>query len=221
MNQEQQSLAALQDIKNMMNRSSRFISLSGLSGVAAGCCALVGAWFAFGIVQRNGGLAHTYETKEPVDLTGSGLQLLQSFMGYSLFWIAVFTFLAAFVSSFFFTWWRSRKQGIPVWGTMARKLTWSVLLPMAVGGIFLLKLIEAGAFGLIAPGSLLFYGLALVNGSRYTVGEIRFLGYAVLLLGVISCWFPGYGLYFWAAGFGVLHIIYGIVMWNKYERTSA
>jgi hypothetical protein len=71
---------------------------------------------------------------------------------------------------------------------------------------------------LIAPTCLLFYGLALINASRYTLGEIRYLGCCELILGIISLWVPGYGLIFWAAGFGVLHIIYGIIMWWKYER---
>jgi len=141
-------------------------------------------------------------------------------MGSRLFWIACITLISAIVMAFIFTYIRSSKQGIPVWGVMAKRLMWNVALPMMAGGIFLLKLIEAGVYGLIAPGCLIFYGLALVNGAKYTLGEIRYLGYVMVMLGLINCWFPGYGLYFWAAGFGVLHIVYGIVMWNKYERKS-
>ena len=218
MSNRNSSLDAIQDIRSMMDRSSRFISLSGLSGVAAGCCALVGAFFAYQVIYNSGGVAYEVEQGYGNDTAGYGVNMLKNFMGQQLFWIAALTFVAAFLLAFLFTWMRSRKQQIPVWGTMAKKLTWNVLLPMVAGGVFLLKLIEAGAFGLIAPGCLLFYGIALVNGSRFTVGEIRYLGYAIILLGLINCWFPGYGLYFWAAGFGLLHIVYGIVMWNKYER---
>jgi len=91
-------------------------------------------------------------------------------------------------------------------------------IPMVAGGLYILKLIEHGSFGLIAPGCLIFYGLALVNGSKYTLGEVRFLGYGQIILGIINLWYTGYGLYFWAAGFGVLHIVYGVIMWSKYER---
>ena len=91
---------------------------------------------------------------------------------------------------------------------------------MVAGGLYILKLIEHGSFGLIAPGCLIFYGLALVNASKYTLSEVRYLGYCQILLGVINCWFVGYGLYFWAVGFGLLHIIYGTVMWYKYERAK-
>jgi hypothetical protein len=217
MNSQNQSIEALQDIKNMMNRSSRFISLSGLSGVAAGICALIGAWFAYGVINPTNDGTRTRNLYD-FQLNDGGIPTIRAFMGDRLFWIAVFTFLAAFVFAFLFTWLRSRKENIPVWGVMARRLMWSVLMPMVVGGIFLLKLIEAGVYGLIAPGCLIFYGLALINGSKYTVGEIRYLGYANVLLGLINCWYPGYGIFFWATGFGVLHIVYGIVMWNKYER---
>ncbi len=216
--QENQPLETLQDIKSIMNRSSRFISLSGLSGVSAGICALVGAWFAYGVIHRSGGVAYHLERDYQNDYRGFGVSLLKSLMGSALFWIAVLTFISAFCFAFVFTYFRSRKERIPIWGVSARRLTWNVLLPMIVGGIFLLKLIEAGVFGLIAPGCLIFYGIALVNGSKFTLGEIRYLGYAIIILGLINCWFQGAGIYFWALGFGVFHIVYGIMMWTKYER---
>jgi hypothetical protein len=96
----------------------------------------------------------------------------------------------------------------------------NVIIPLAVGGIFLLRSMQLGQYELIAPGCLIFYGLALINASKYTLGEIRYLGYCELLLGLINLWMIGYGLYFWAAGFGLLHITYGIIMWNKYERVN-
>lgn len=220
MNSQHQSIETLEDIKKMMDRSSRFISLSGLSGVAAGTCALAGAWFAKSVID--GG--EQTGSKSILEGNGSyddiGADMLKTFMGSRLFLIAGITLIAAVLFAFIFTYIRSSKQGIPVWGTMAKRLIWNVAFPMIAGGIFLLKLIEAGVYGLIAPGCLIFYGLALINGAKYTVGEIRYLGYVLILLGLVNCWFPGYGLYFWAAGFGVLHIVYGVVMWNKYERKS-
>ena len=218
MNSQNQSLETLEDIKKMMDRSSRFISLSGLSGIAAGICALVGAWFANMVIDGGGQIGVNARRGVHESYEEIGVDMLQAFMGNRLFWIALFTFLAAITFAFIFTYIRSSKQGIPVWGVMAKRLMWNVALPMGAGGIFLLKLIEAGVYGLIAPGCLIFYGLALVNGAKYTLGEIRYLGYALIVLGLVNCWYPGYGLYFWAAGFGLLHIIYGIVMWYKYER---
>jgi hypothetical protein len=214
MNDQQQTLEELQHIKKMMERSSRFISLSGLSGIAAGLCALVGAWFANNVIVENGGpsgyravVIHTFDVNS-----------LQDFMGHRLFQIAALTFCAALCLSFLFTWLRSKKNNIPMWGSMAQRLLINVAVPMIVGGIYLFKQMQFGNYGLIAPGCLIFYGLALVNASKYTLGEVRYLGYCQLLLGIINCWYVGYGLYFWALGFGVLHIIYGIVMWYRYER---
>ncbi len=219
MDSQNQSLETLQDIKKIMDRSSRFISLSGLSGIAAGVCALVGAYFAHGVINRGERGWSIREMDRLLQYDGPlGIDMIKAFMGSRLFWIAVFTFITAFLLAFIFTYIRSAKQGIPVWGAMARRLMWNVIMPMIAGGVFLLKLIEAGVYGLIAPGCLIFYGLALVNGSKFTLGEIRFLGYAMIVLGIINCWYPGLGLYFWAAGFGLFHIIYGLLMWNRYER---
>ena len=198
----------LQHIRQMMEQSSRFISLSGLSGIAAGTCALAGAYFASGVINKSGGNS----LKELDNHLYNGNLHVRDYMGNSLFLIALFTLIAAFVLSVIFTWLRS------IWGSASKRLLINVGIPMVAGGLYILKLIEHGSFGLIAPGCLIFYGLALVNGSKYTLGEVRFLGYGQIILGIINLWYTGYGLYFWAAGFGVLHIVYGAIMWSKYER---
>jgi len=216
MNEQQHSFEQLQHIKQMMERSSRFISLSGLSGIAAGVCALVGAWFANDVIQDSGGPS-SYRSVVARTLEFSSLQ---DFMGHRLFQIALYTFFAALFFAFLFTYLRSKRNKIPMWGYTSRRLIINVSIPMLAGGIYLFKQMEFGNYGLIAPGCLLFYGLALVNASKYTLGEVRYLGYCQLLLGIINCWYVGYGLYFWAIGFGLLHIVYGSVMWYKYERNK-
>ncbi len=216
MNEQQQSLQDIQQIKQMMERSSRFISLSGLSGIAAGICALAGAWFANNVIMENGGpsvyravVNRTIET-----------ETVQDFVGHRLFQIAIITFFAALLSSFLFTYLRSKKNKIPMWGYTSKRLLINVAVPMIAGGIYLFRQIQFGNYGLIAPGCLIFYGLGLVNASKYTLGEIRYLGYCQVLLGIINCWYVGYGIYFWATGFGLLHIIYGMVMWLRYEKNN-
>jgi hypothetical protein len=211
MDEQQQSLDTLRDIKRMMERSSRFISLSGLSGVAAGLCALAGAWFANAKIKA--WLAG--ETVNEGVLYGSGVQLIED-----LLLIAVLTFAGAFVSAFIFTYLRSRKNNIPMWSTATWRLLWNTLIPLSAGGLLILRMMQLGHFELVAPSCLIFYGLALVNASKYTLGEVRYLGYVQLILGVINLWFTRYGLGLWAIGFGVLHIIYGVAMWWKYERKA-
>ncbi len=213
MSEQNQGLDTLKDIKQMMERSSRFISLSGLSGISAGLCALVGAWWGYSVIQNGGGIP--FHEKEVAHIIS-----IREFMESRLFHVALITFVAALVVAFIFTWVRSKKNNIPIWGSASRRLLWNVALPMIAGGLYLLKLVQLGYFGMIAPGCLIFYGLALVNASKYTLGEIRWLGYGNIMLGIINSWYPGYGIYFWAAGFGILHIIYGALMWWKYERVS-
>lgn len=212
-----EQLSAIKDIKKMMERSSRFIGLSGWSGIAAGICGLVGAWFAYRVIGRSRYAADNELVEKSRGYSDDGFFSVQEIIGNRLFVIAALTFAAAFISAFIFTFIKSRKNNTPIWGSSAKRLLISISVPMIAGGVFLLKLINNGAFGLIAPGCLLFYGLALLNGSKYTVGEIRYLAYCEIILAIVSCWFIGWGLYFWAVGFGVLHIVYGAFMLNKYE----
>lgn len=217
---DQQPIDQLKEIKKMMEKSSRFISLSGWSGVAAGSCALVGAYFANTIVHADRIFKYHDYNGRSGNAASTNISIFD-FMGNRLFVIAILTLIAAFISAFIFTYIRTRKNNTSVWSVASRRLLFNVAIPMLVGGIYLLKLIENGTYGLIAPGCLIFYGLALINGSKYTLGEIRYLGYCEIVLGLINCWYPGWGLYFWAIGFGILHILYGIVMWNRYERNDA
>lgn len=204
MQQNNEHLDALHDIRNMMERSSRFISLSGLSGIAAGCCALAASLYIRGEINH-------YFSESNGDQSAMSLRT-------TLLATALVTFSVALLLAFLFTYLRSRSTGIPIWGITAQRLLVNTAIPLAVGGVVVLKLLEAGLIGLVAPMCLLFYGLALINGSKYTLREVRWLGFSQLLLGLINLWMIGYGLLFWAIGFGLLHIIYGAMMWWKYEK---
>lgn len=212
-----QHLESIKDIRQLMQKSSRFISLSGLSGVAAGLCALAAAWVVYR--KLDGSLYGGYDGSREIR-GGYGSGLMADSLTGELLLIAAVTFVAAASLAFLFTYIRSRKVGMPIWGFTARRVMIAVAVPMIMGGLVIWRMMEMGYFGLVAPVCLIFYGLGLVNASKYTLSEIRYLGYGQLILGAINLWYLGYGLYFWAAGFGVLHIIYGIVMWNRYERTK-
>lgn len=214
MNEHQQTLEDLQHIKKMMERSSRFISLSGLSGISAGLCALIGAWVAWPYVFGQKDLVINESLAIAQALTNDYSIILNTY----LFWIAAITFISAFITAFSFTYIKSKKEGTAIWSNTSKRLMVNVSIPVIVGGLFLFRLIHFGTFGLVAPGCLIFYGLGLVNASKYTLPEIRYLGFVQILLGIINLWFVGYGLYFWAAGFGLMHILYGVYMWQKYER---
>ena len=216
MNNHSEHLDALRDIKQMMEKSSRFISLSGFSGIAAGSCALIGAAFAYPLVYENNSSLLPSQNRE-TSLYDPAFPYL-THKGGELLLIALLTFTAAFLSAFIFTYLRSKKTNTPVWNKASKRLTFHVLFPLLAGGIYLLKLLQLGTLGMIAPGCLIFYGLALLNASKYTLKEIQYLGISEILLGVLTLFFTGGGLYFWAIGFGLLHIFYGTIMWWKYER---
>jgi hypothetical protein len=216
MSDQNHHLNTLQDIKQMMERSSRFISLSGLSGIAAGACAIVGAWFANSVIEEN---RASVSNMKSIGSNNTNVSI-RDWMGNDLVQIAAATFVAALVFSFIFTYLRSKKTNIPIWGSQARRLLINVMIPMVAGAIYLFELMQNQAYGLIAPGCLIFYGLAVLNASKYTLPETRYLGYGEILLGIINLWFIGDGIYFWALGFGILHIVYGTAMWWKYERST-
>ncbi len=203
----------LLSIKQMMEKSSRFISLSGLSGIAAGMCALVGAHFAKYEIAGH----YSVTTSSLADNTNFAFFLRQLYND-PLFLIAALTFNSALLLAFIFTYLRNKKHHAAIWTPTSRRLLFSVGLPLFVGGIFIVKLVQFGGFALVAPGCLLFYGLALLNGSKYTLCEVKILAYGQIITGLVCCWLPALGLYFWAFGFGILHIVYGSYMWYKYER---
>jgi len=203
----QTSLDALKDIRNMMERSSRFISLSGWSGISAGICALTGAWVAH---ERISGYFNGQST------TAGCPSCLKT----ELIIIAFIIFVAAFFLAVSFTFIKSRKNGSFIWSASARRLLWNTLLPMVTGGILIWKMMELKQYDLIVPSTLIFYGLALVNGSKYTMGEVRYLGYAEIITGIVSIFLVQQGIYIWAFGFGILHILYGLIMWWKYDQKT-
>jgi len=207
-NQEEQ-LNALNDIKKLMDRSSRFISLSGLSGVFAGFTALAGAYLAHVEIADyvNGAYAQ-----------GSSIEDLE----INLLKIGFGVLVVALIGGLLLTLRQSRKKNLPFWDRTTKNLLLNLAIPLVSGGLFIIALLLAhpNTYGLIAPSCLVFYGLALINASKYTYSDIRFLGFCEIILGLIAMFNVGYGLYFWAIGFGILHIFYGMLMYFKYERAK-
>lgn len=210
-NQPHDSLQDLHDIKMIMERSTRFISLSGLSGIAAGFFALIASWFAYDWIYE-----YYVRYNSIGRFEGKAFQELK----WNLIGMAAMVVAAALLTAFYFTWRKAKRDRQNMWNLSSRRLLWNTLIPLATGGLLILAMLQYNEWRFVAPCCLIFYGLALVNGSKYTLSDIRYLGYFEIILGLINTQFIGYGLYFWAVGFGVLHIVYGIVMWWKYERKN-
>jgi hypothetical protein len=200
-------LKDIQEIKSMMSQSSRFISLSGLSGILAGGYSLIGAWFAYKTIYFDTSTMGNY----------SNLIISQEAV-YKLIFIAGSVIILSIVTGIVLSYRKASKQKEQVWNKASQRLIINFAIPIATGGIFILYLIEKEILGLVAPLTLIFYGLGCVNASKYTLGDIRYLGLLQIALGLLSLWFLGYGLLFWALGFGVGHILYGSIMYFKYDR---
>lgn len=200
-------LKDISEIRNIMDKSSRFISLSGLSGILAGIYALIGAWFAYRTIYFDNSSLGSY--KNLVISWDAVVRLLIIATA-----VLVFSILTGILLSIR----KARKSNDTIWNAASKRLVINFMIPLVSGGFFILFLIEKEMLGLVAPLSLLFYGLACVNASKYTLGDVRYLGISMIILGLLSTWFLGFGLVFWALGFGVCHIIYGSLMYFKYDR---
>ena len=191
--------AELSSIRDLMERSAKFISLSGLSGVMAGIYALIGAGIGYNILQ-----SLDYKIRSITSI-------------FELSAVAFAVLILSIGTGFWLSYRKARKNGRPFWSTGSKRLLINMSIPLVSGGLFTFILIYHGHYGVVAPATLIFYGLALVAGSHYTYSGVKSLGIIEILLGLLAALVPGYGLLFWTIGFGVLHIIYGTVMHFKYD----
>jgi len=205
--QEKDYLKDITEIRSMMESSSRFISLSGLSGVFAGIYALAGAYFAYDLLYSK---YQFFGARLLGDIAFNDMALLILDMGMVL--------LLTLITGIILTTRKAKKQGLKTWDKVTRRLIVNLFIPLIVGGLFCVALVLHGGIALVAPATLIFYGLALLNASKYTLRDIRFLGLSEIALGLVASFMAGYGLIFWSVGFGLLHIVYGLLMYIKYER---
>ncbi|RFS15227.1 hypothetical protein [Emticicia sp. C21] len=197
-------LEQLKEIRSMMERSSKFLSLSGLSGISAGICALAGAWYAHQKIHVDA-LYHLFDPQVREEIVP--LLVID----------ALIVLISALVTGAFFTIRRARKKGFKMWNSTSKRLLVSMLIPLLAGGAFCIAMLYHGFFWLCFPATLIFYGIALVNASRYTVHDTFYLGISEIIIGIIALFLAQWNLNFWALGFGVLHIIYGAVVYFRYE----
>jgi hypothetical protein len=201
-------LQDIEEIRSLMEKSSKFISLSGWAGIFAGVFGLMGSYIALTYLDFN-------PQSLSVDTENNPFQQKQIF---SVVQLALLVFLLAISFALFFTHRRAKRKDELLWTPTAKRLVINMAVPLFTGGILILLFISKGFIGFVAPFSLLFYGLALFTISKFTFDEVKILGLIEILLGLISVYKVSLGLLFWAIGFGVVHIIYGIYVYFKYER---
>ena len=207
----------LQEIRKMMESSSKFLSLSGLSGVFAGLTALVGAGLTYKVMS-------SFETNYIINYMSGTHKRAEGALLMNLSLIMIGVLVTAISFGLLFTWLKSKKQGLSLMTPLSFRLMRSLMVPLFFGGCFVLIEAHHGLYVLIGPSTLMFYGLALLNASKYVHVDIKFLAVSEMILGLLSFYFLDFEngdwksiLIFWAIGFGVLHILYGTIMYFRYE----
>ena len=197
----------LAEIKSMMERSTRFLSLSGLSGVLAGIYALVGAGIAYFWIY----LPDTAYGQESTPMRGANLRV-------SLLAVALVVLVLAIGSAYLLSQQKSQRNSQQFWTPASKRFFSALFIPVVCGGLFCFALIHESTYQLIASATLIFYGLGLINAAQFSLREIKNLGLGQLVLGLLAAFFPDFGLICWAVGFGVLHVVYGTMMYYRYYR---
>lgn len=196
-----EQLDDIKAIREMMEKSSKFLSLSGLSGVTAGVTAIAGAAFGyFFLTSETSASDFSYEQRAAIMVADALIVLIISF-GFAVYFSSK----------------NAKKRNQKLFNKVTLRTLYNLGIPLAAGGIFSLIMIYRGNVELIAPATLIFYGLALVNASKFMYEEVHYLGLTEIVLGILAAVFMYHGLLFWTLGFGVCHIIYGAIMYKKYD----
>lgn len=192
----------LQHIKSIMERSTKFLSLSGWSGIWVGLCGLAASVLLYNW-QYAALAAHT-----------------PPYEAVHLLLLALITFIVALSGGLYFTIQKTKKLGSPFLTKVTKRLLLRFCIPLAIGGVLCILLYEKSLLPLTLPITLLFYGLALYSIQEDTVKEIKTMAYIEILLGLFAFYFSAYALFFWALGFGIIHLLYGVILWNKYDKRT-
>lgn len=207
MKEEQNYIRDIAEIRSMMERSSKFLSLSGWAGIMAGIYALAGAYIAYKFFHFHHHQIFYNSTQASVSSELS-----------KVIFLAIIILVLAVGTAIILSYKKANEKGEKIWNATSRRLLTNMLVPLVAGGFLILILLSKGIIGLVAPLSILFYGIALYNASKFTYDDLKYLGLTEIALGLVSSYFIEFGLLFWAIGFGVLHIVYGIYIHFRYER---
>jgi hypothetical protein len=207
------TLDALQEIKSIMDKSERVVSLKGMGGVWVGLTAIVAS-----------AIGHIWLQKPEFQVIGKpneGTPEHFDQFTIKLLLLGIITFVVACSGALYFTKRKAKKSSTHLWNNASRQMLLHLFFPLLAGGIFCVVFIYYGCGMFVVPSCLVFYGLGLIGASRHTFSDIRYLGMLDVVLGCTSLFYPGFGLYFWAVGFGLLHVLYGAAMWGKPEESSS
>lgn len=206
MDKDHDYIRDISEIRTMMERSSKFQSLSGLAGIIVGIYALIGAYIAYAFFRFR---------PEEMNTDGRGTTASDIF---PVMVLATIVLVASVATAILLSYKRARSREEGTWNATSRRLMMNMAVPLVAGGILLLVFVSRGLISFLAPFTLIFYGLALYNAGNYTFKEVKYLGMIQVILGLAGTCLPAYGLLIWSLGFGVMNIVYGIYIHIKHER---
>jgi len=218
--EDKEIYAEISSIRNLMERSTKFISLNGLSGIMAGVYALAGAALAQQILLSRPTFSMSPQSLHVKYYAFTIIDGIDNNSLLKLLSIAFVVLALSIATGIFLTIRKAKRKGLSVWNQSSRSFLISGAIPLVTGGCFVLIELYNNHYSIIAPGCLVFYGLALVAAGQYTFGDVKWLGICQIVLGLFAALMPGYGLLLWATGFGLLHIVYGTLMHFKYDRDN-
>ncbi len=197
-------LKDISEIKSMMDKSSRFSSLSGVSGIVTGIYALIGSLIAYQYVTNN----------------SIQISTIDSYDFILLFVDLALIILLSLITSFVITRRKVKKEGISSWNVLTKKMLYNFSILLIPSALYVLILILKHDF--VGAGSLMlfFYGASLINASHNTFKEIKTLGLIEMVLGILIILYPEFTFWLWLIGAGIVHIIFGIYMYFKHENNS-
>lgn len=175
-------------IRETMERAASFTAVPGWGGVAMGFSALAAAAIA---------------SRQPTLERWLATWLLEAACAMTLAVLAIRR--------------KARAAQVPVISAPARRFVLSFAPPLAVGGLLTAVLYRAGVPSPIPGVWLLLYGTGVVTGGAFSVRVVPVMGLCFMTLGAVALFCPfAWGTAFLAAGFGGLHLIFGIVIARRY-----
>ena len=190
--------ADLRFIRDTMERSASFTAIPGWGQVILGATALAAAWFA----QQT--LAQPKLAARPPN-SAAWLKI----------WLAE-AFLAA-VIAFLSMHWKANRRGLPLFTGPGRKVALGLFPPLIAGALLTFSLQRAGLESALAPTWLLLYGAGIITGGAYSVSIVPVMGLCFMATGALAVVAPAaWANYFLAAGFGGLHILFGVLIARRH-----
>ena len=113
--------------------------------------------------------------------------------------------------------WKANRRGLPLFSGPARKVALGLAPPLVAGAFLTFLLVRSGLESALPALWLLLYGAGIITGGAFSVPIVPVMGLGFMLIGGLTVLGPAsWGNWFLAAGFGGLHIIFGLLIARRH-----